>query len=95
MEAFLRPQYFKQLCEPALKIAKLDDEDDEERARSSNAIKIGFDLGRMIDVLIGQTMQSQNRGDQALKEKRDECYDLMWLMKKEWSSVVKKQPDGC
>ena len=64
MEAYLWPQYLNQLCDSALKIAKLDDDDDEELARPSGCSTTGCTVYSLLQP------SAPSRGSTSVRESR-------------------------
>jgi hypothetical protein len=81
---YLRPQYFDMLCRAAIATATKDVDDMEDLKSPSNAIKLGYELKRLINIKLGLAIRERD------KEIKEECRDLMQLFHNEWSQKVTK-----
>ena len=82
---YIRPQYFDKAVSAALMCAQADMDDLEELGKPSNAIKIGYELKRIVSVKLGQAIRNR---DNLTKE---ECRDYQHLLTAEWSARVTKR----
>ena len=84
---FLTPVNFDIIAEAALKVAKPEDDDNmEELNAPSNAIKLGYDIMRMINIKLGISLRRSYERDIVNK-----CYDLLTLFRNEWNDKVKRK----
>jgi hypothetical protein len=81
---YLRPQHFDLCIKSAFECANQDVDDMEELASPSNAIKIGYELKRIVGIKIGTAIRERN------KDLKEECLDFLELMKSEWGIRVTK-----
>ena len=81
---YMRPQFFDSVTQATLLCSMNMMDDEEELSRPSNAIKLGFEVKRIVAAKKGFTIKS---GEQAM---RDECRDFLELMDSEWSLKVTK-----
>ena len=81
----LQPKYFDEMVNATLQCACLDMDDESELATPSNAIKLGFEIKRLVGAKKGYAIRTANRA------MRDDCADFLELMESEWSVRVTKQ----
>jgi hypothetical protein len=84
MVDYIKPVYFDMVCEAALLCASIDDDDEEDLASPSSALKIGFDIGRLAHLKLGIAIR------EAIKTMKEEAELLSTLMKMEWTLKVSK-----
>jgi len=75
-------------CEAALRIAKRNIDDEEDLASPTEALKMGFDLMKLVDIKEGFALKKGGSGHAAI-EKQD-CKSFFRLMKIEWTAKVSK-----
>lgn len=84
---FLTPVHFDLIADAALKVAKPEDNDTMEDLNApSNAIKLGYDIMRMINIKLGIALRRSYDRDII-----DKCYDLLTLFRNEWNDKVKRR----
>ncbi|XP_069109552.1 uncharacterized protein [Argopecten irradians] len=81
---YLQPQYFDVLAEATLSIADPSKEDAEDLAKPSNAVKLGYDLKRLINCKIGLSIMGNDQ------KSRQDAEDLLKTMQIFWGSKVTK-----
>ena len=81
---YIKPKYFDMVCEAALLCASVDNDDMEDLASPSSALKIGFDVGRLTHLKLGIAIREGN------KTMREEAEQFNLLMKMEWTLKVSK-----
>lgn len=84
MDYFLQPKFFATVLKGALKCCDFDDVDEEDLKAPINAIKLGYDLKRMLDAKLAKAIKHDN------DKKRKEAKDFRKLMEIEWSLKVTK-----
>ncbi|XP_071121847.1 uncharacterized protein [Mytilus edulis] len=85
MWEFLKPEYFEKLASAALEVAMPLLDDEEELKSPSNAIKLKYDLVRMVNIKWAYLVK--NSGS---KEEKKTCKELLQLITVEWSEKVTK-----
>ena len=75
-------------CEAALRLAKKNIDDEEDLASPTEALKMGFDLMKLVDIKEGFALKKGGSGHAAI-EKQD-CKSFFRLMKIEWTAKVSK-----
>jgi len=84
---YLHPENFESIVKATLITAASDMDDENDLAKPSNAIKLGFDLKRMLNCKIGLAiMENSGKGD----AHRKQAEDLMKLIEIFWGSRVAK-----
>jgi len=84
MNDYLKPEYFETIVKATL-LASLSNLDDEDELQSpSNALKLGYDITRLINIKIGLAIQFRNSLVQEEAEK------LLQLMRIFWPTRVTK-----
>ena len=84
MEEFLSPKYFDAFVEGSLHVSVPFMDDEEELKSPSNAIKLKYDIKRMMNCKYGIAMR---QGDE---EKEKECERFLKIMEIEWQEKVTK-----
>lgn len=84
MSDFLSPQHFDDVVTAAFMTASVSIDDEEELKSPSTAIKIGYDIKRMVGAKWAAAIKAQNT------LVRKECEHFMKLMEFEWSTRVSK-----
>ena len=84
MDDYLKPSYFDAIIEATLLTAAPNMDDVDDLAKPSNAIKLGFDVKRMINAKLGLAIQND------APEARKEAEDLLKLMELFWGTRVTK-----
>ncbi len=82
IDQLVHAREFDTATEGALAVGKLTMDDDTDLATPSNAIKIGFDLAKMANMKMCQSIKNGN------KAKRDDAADFLLVMKAEWAPKV-------
>ena len=81
---YLRPQHFDLLVQAALITSTKDMDDTEELKSPSNAIKIGYEIKRLINIKLGLAIRLRDN------DIKGECRDLLELFANEWGQKVTK-----
>ena len=81
---YLVPEYFDYVVQATLACAAVDMDDEEELKTPSNAIKLGFEIKR---VLASKKAFAIRAKDPAMKQ---DCSDFLELMESEWALKVTK-----
>ena len=84
MTDYIKPVYFDTMCEAALSCASVDNDDIEDLATPSAALKIGFDIGRLTQLKLGIAICE---GNKTMKEEA-ELFNSLMIM--EWTLKVSK-----
>ena len=79
---YLVPIYFTQVAKAALRVAKQDEGDEEDLAAPSNAVKLSYDIKRLVSIKLAKAIRSENTKD------RQEAEDFLKLMSIEWSTKL-------
>lgn len=61
MRDYIKPCYFDTVCEAALLCANVENDDEEDLASPSSALKIGFDVGRLAHIKLGLAIREGNK----------------------------------
>ncbi len=85
MEDYLVPAYFQHVARAALKVANQDDMDEENLRAPSSALKLSYDIKRLLDIKVGVAIKTGN------KQMREEADDFLTLMKIEWSTKLERE----
>jgi hypothetical protein len=81
---YIKPIKFDEVAEAALQCATMDCDDDEDLKHPSAAIKIKYDILKMVNIRMGLAVR---KGDDATQK---ECADFLFLLKSEWGNKVSK-----
>ena len=84
MELFLKPQRVDEVADAALKSASQSFDDEKDLAHPCAAIRIGFDVGRLVNIKLCLALRKED------SEKKKEALDFLSLMKIEWTEKVSK-----
>ncbi|XP_062575025.1 uncharacterized protein LOC134236887 [Saccostrea cucullata] len=82
LEYYLQPRYFSEVAHAALKVAKQDDDNDENLQAPSNAIKLGYHLKRLCNLKLGLAIRQGN------DDQRRASKNFLKLMELEWCSKL-------
>lgn len=84
MSTYLAPENFNSIVKAALLTASSTMDDDEDLGTPSNALKLGFDLKRLISIKLGLAVMRKN------VEERKDAEELLCLMNVFWGTRVTK-----
>ncbi|OWF49392.1 hypothetical protein KP79_PYT01076 [Mizuhopecten yessoensis] len=84
LSEFLRPQCFDMIVAAALKCSCQDAMDEEDLKTPSNALKLGYDIKKMVSAKLGRALMKDDAGNQKDAE------GLLKLMDMEWGVRVNK-----
>lgn len=82
LEHYLQPKYFSEVALAALKVAKQDDDNNDNLEAPSNAIKLGYHLKRLCNLKLGLAIRQGN------DDKRKASKNFLKLMEVEWCSKL-------
>lgn len=82
LEYYLQPKYFSEVAHAALKVAKQDDDNDDNLQAPSNAIKLGYHLKRLCNLKLGLAIRHGN------DDQRRASKNFLKLMEIEWCSKL-------
>lgn len=82
LEFYLQPKYFSEVAHAALKVAKQDDDNDDNLQAPSNAIKLGYHLKRLCNLKLGLAIRHGN------DDQRRASKNFLKLMELEWCSKL-------
>ncbi|XP_069107330.1 uncharacterized protein [Argopecten irradians] len=84
LEHYLDPKFFTDVAQAALKVARQDDDDEENLEAPSNAIKLAYDLKRVGNIKLAKAIKN---GDE---ENRKASKDFLKLMEIEWTTKLSR-----
>ncbi len=84
MRSFLVPQHFDSVVRGALLTASSDYDDDEDLNSPSTAVRLSYDIKRMVNAVWGEAIRAN---EDAVKKS---CKDFLRLMSMEWGERVSK-----
>ncbi len=82
LAAYLSPKYFEHVAKAALRVACQDVFDEEELGSPSNAIKLSFDIKRLVSIKLAQAIMN---GDE---EQKKQCNEFLQLMAISWTTKL-------
>ncbi|XP_033725163.1 uncharacterized protein LOC117315128 [Pecten maximus] len=84
LENYLHPMFFTHVAQAALKVARQDNDDEENLEAPSNAIKLSYDLKRLGNIKLAKAIKN---GDEA---NRKAAKDFLKLMEIEWTAKLSR-----
>lgn len=86
MSNYLKSEHFDAVCKATILTCASQMDDEEDLLKPSNAIKLGFDLKRLVDGKIGNALRLSNKN----RQEQEEAEDFLKMMNIYWGTRITK-----